>query len=53
MKRFLILVVIIVIFATGCNKEEISSPYFVWEGQFYITTHEPIAKSELSEKIGK
>ncbi|MYL31282.1 MULTISPECIES: hypothetical protein [Halobacillus] len=53
MKRLLFLMVIIVSFATGCNKEEISSPYFVWEGQFYITTHEPIAENELSEKIGK
>ncbi|MBM7553910.1 hypothetical protein [Thalassobacillus pellis] len=53
MKRLLFCMLIIVCFAAGCNKDKISAPYFVWEGQFYITTHEPITKDELSQKIGE
>ncbi|MDO6658728.1 hypothetical protein [Anaerobacillus sp. 1_MG-2023] len=52
MKRLLIFMVILA-FATACNKEEISEPYFFWEGQLYITTHEPITKTELCKEVGE
>lgn len=53
MKHLLFFMVIMVCLAAGCNKEEISEPYFVWEGQLYITTYEPTTKAELSEEIGE
>ncbi len=53
MRGFFFLIVLLSCFVSGCNKEEISEPYFVWDGQIYITTHEPINVDELSEEVGK
>jgi hypothetical protein len=52
-KRNLFIMGILAMLLTACsNQEEIIDPHFMWNGNKYITTYEPIDEEQLAERVG-
>ncbi|WP_341357590.1 hypothetical protein [Rossellomorea sp. y25] len=42
-----------ILFVASCgNQDEITDPHFMWRGNKYITTYEPIEEERLAEQMG-
>ncbi|MGG1631124.1 hypothetical protein [Rossellomorea sp. NRS-1567] len=53
MKRHLFIMGILFLFVAACgNQDEITDPHFMWRGNKYITTYEPIEEKQVSEQMG-
>ncbi|RBP02910.1 hypothetical protein [Rossellomorea aquimaris] len=53
MKRHLFIMGILILFLAACgNQDEIIDPHFMWRGNKYITTYEPVEEERLEEQVG-
>jgi hypothetical protein len=53
MKRNLFIMGGLSILLAACsNEEEITDPHFMWGGNKYITTYEPVEEERLAERVG-
>jgi hypothetical protein len=53
MKRNLFIMVVLSVLLAACsNQEEITDPHFMWSGNKYITTYEPVEEEGLAERVG-
>ncbi|MGM0840092.1 MAG: hypothetical protein ACQEWE_05155 [Bacillota bacterium] len=52
-KRHLFIMGVLFLFVAACNnQDEITDPHFMWRGNKYITTYEPIEEKQVSEQMG-
>ncbi|TYS89771.1 hypothetical protein [Rossellomorea aquimaris] len=53
MKRNLFIMGVLSMLLAACsNQEEITDPHFMWSGNKYITTYEPVEEERLAERVG-
>lgn len=53
MKQYLFILGILMMLLAACSsQEEITDPHFVWNGNKYITTYEPVEEERLAERVG-
>ncbi|MGE6753830.1 hypothetical protein ACQKFO_10300 [Rossellomorea sp. NPDC071047] len=53
MKQNLFIMGILMFLLAACsNQEEITDPHFMWSGNKYITTYEPVEEERLAERVG-